>query len=187
MSAISEHGPSHAETMFRDHHNHDDDSSHATLEDSAFASRTVSAFPGRASGSTGREDDTGTTGGENDADPAGSATSGTHRHHGSSSSSTREDSAFGMFGPSYGQPGYGQSGGMNGQSGGMTGGRSGGMFGRNQPMGPTIFLVPTRGVGSCSGNSAPNMVQLPSMYSMGPTLLTSIELIKRQMRFNSFF
>lgn len=86
--------------------------------------------------------------------------------------------APGMAGGGYGG-GYGapppQGGGMFGSSGGMFGG------GMPPPGGPTIFLVPTRGVGSCSGNAAPNMIQLPAMYSMGTAVVTAVEVMKREV------
>jgi hypothetical protein len=76
-----------------------------------------------------------------------------------------ETTSFPFMGSS--QQGYGQSGGYGNSS------SSGGMFGRKPPTGPVIFLVPTRGVGTCSGGS-PNMVQLPSMMSMDKLMLMAV-------------
>ncbi len=93
--------------------------------------------------------------------------------------------------------GFGAQGGMN-RGGMMNGGMNrggmmngGGMMGNGMngmPMGnggPTIFLVPTRGVGTgtCSGGMPNGMVQLPSMFSVNMDMLTAITVATR-MRSN---
>lgn len=42
--------------------------------------------------------------------------------------------------------------------------------------GINIFLVPTRGVGSCSSDTSSGMVQLPSMFSMSANIVAATEL-----------
>jgi len=45
--------------------------------------------------------------------------------------------------------------------------------------GINIFLVPTRGVGSCSSDTSSGMVQLPSMFSMSANMVAATELYNK--------
>ena len=170
----------HTPTAFHGH-----ESSHDNHTDAMFPSTASSDGNTRVDENGTRESGSGTTGSRSDtvrSDSGNDGSTGT-RHDSDRSTSgsgdsfaSKPNSAF-WGQPAYGQPGYGQQQ----TSGGILGNSSsgGGLFG-SRPMGPTIFLVPTRGMGSCSGNSAPNMVQLPSMYSTGPLLLNAMEVIRRQ-------
>ncbi len=73
---------------------------------------------------------------------------------------------------------------------GAYGGQPGVMGGAPPGQGPVIFLVPTRGVGTCSESGAPGMVRLPSMYSIDALALSFYVGMKRQWdiaRLSGFF
>ena len=105
-------------------------------------------------------------------------------------SKTHTASDFGFRGKTASQQGYGQPG-YAGAPGAAPPGRSG--FGRSAAPSPAgapgavggsgtginIFLVPTRGVGSCSSDTSSGMVQLPSMFSIDQNVLVGFDPFHR--------
>ncbi len=104
----------------------------------------------------------------------------------SPASKAHTTSEFFVRGNTASQPGYGRPG-YAGAPGAAPPGQSG--LGRSAAPSPAgapgapggsgnginIFLVPTRGVGSCSSDTSSGMVQLPSMFSMGQNVLVGID------------
>jgi len=88
---------------------------------------------------------------------------------------SHQDTSFPFYPSSrpVGQPGYGAA---------PSGARPGapGTMGPMGNGGPTIFLVPTRGVGTCSGAMRNGMVQLPSMFSMDINVLNFLTIMNRE-------